>query len=85
MLQILCKTPTVIFNFKIQILAYTKEKFKIQRVQPPRVNSLFQSNLENLLDSLPSKDFVSHFDNTSIGNGLNKVNGAFLCLNYITK
>ncbi|KAJ9689590.1 hypothetical protein PVL29_012339 [Vitis rotundifolia] len=47
------------------------------------LNSLFQSNLENLLDSLPSKAFVSHFDNTSIGNGLDRVNGAFLCLNYV--
>ena len=30
MLQILCKTPAAIFNFKIQILADTKAKFKIQ-------------------------------------------------------
>ena len=32
MLQILCKTPAAIFNFKIQIPADTKAKFKIQPI-----------------------------------------------------
>ena len=36
MLQILCKTPTPIFNFKIQIPTDTKAKFKIQQENPNR-------------------------------------------------
>ena len=43
MLQILCKTPAVIFNFKIQIPADNKAKFKIQYLgQMPRRTGLFR-------------------------------------------
>ena len=43
MLQILCKAPAVIFNFKIQIPADTKTKFKIQYLgQMPRRTGLFR-------------------------------------------
>ncbi|KAK6932361.1 Gnk2-homologous domain [Dillenia turbinata] len=45
-------------------------------------NSLFQTNLHDLLSTMSSKAPISHYYNTSIGDGEDKVYGLFLCFNY---
>ncbi|KAK6264915.1 hypothetical protein SCA6_020349 [Theobroma cacao] len=48
------------------------------------LNSSFQNNLNNLLSLLPSEASVSKYNNTSYGNGTDRVYGQYLCLDYVS-
>ncbi|XP_021293805.1 cysteine-rich receptor-like protein kinase 10 isoform X1 [Herrania umbratica] len=48
------------------------------------LNSSFQNNLNTLLSLLPSEASVSKYNNTSYGNGTDRVYGQYLCLDYVS-
>ncbi|KAK6283622.1 hypothetical protein POUND7_002574 [Theobroma cacao] len=47
------------------------------------LNSSFQNNLNNLLSLLHSQASISKYNNTSYGNGTDRVYGQYMCLDYV--